>query len=159
VRAVALGDPARSQRQRSRSLREDEVYHQVFNPGWNLNVYLASLEITRAVELVLNVRRSLNDTPPMALVHFVAFAYACSKLGKSTYGPEEVGSLAGSPPGAEDVKRIRDELRAENNDPKRAVSSPRERKLTKRFIEQHVQERLGAAQRPKSDPDPSPAND
>src|SRR5205085_3142618 len=70
VRAIALRDPAKSQRQRSRSLRDEEVYAQVFNPRWDLKVYLASVEITRAVETVLQGRRSVFQTTPIALVHY-----------------------------------------------------------------------------------------
>jgi hypothetical protein len=112
VRAVALGDPAASPRQRSRSLRDDEVYKQVFNQRWDLRVYLASLEITRAVETVLQGRRMLTNTPPIALVHYVAYIYVCSKLGKHQYRPDEVAAVAGFPPEPEEVLRIREELSA-----------------------------------------------
>jgi len=39
VRAIALGEPARSPRQRSRSLRDDQVYETIFNQKWDLKVY------------------------------------------------------------------------------------------------------------------------
>lgn len=108
VRAVALGDPASSQRQRARSLKNDHVYAQVFDPSWDLNVYLASLEITRRVQAVF-------DTPPITLVHHVGFIYACSRLGTKDYKPSEVAQLAGQPPTEEEVLFIRDELiRAES---------------------------------------------
>ncbi len=110
VRAVALRDPATSQRQRSRSLRDDAVYAEVFNPRWDLRVYSASLEITRAVEAVLQDRRSVMETPPIALVHYVAYVYACETLGKSNYCPDEVAGIDLRPPQASDVMRIRQEL-------------------------------------------------
>jgi hypothetical protein len=44
VRAIVLGDPARSQKKRSRQLRDDKIYKQVFNEKWDLAVYLASIE-------------------------------------------------------------------------------------------------------------------
>jgi hypothetical protein len=108
VRAIALGDPAQSQRQRSKSLRDDEVYAQVFNPTWDLNVYLASLEITRAVEATLHEKRTVFDTLPIALVHHVGFIYTCSVLGKRHYKADEVAQIAGHAPKPVDV--IRDEL-------------------------------------------------
>jgi hypothetical protein len=95
VRAVALGDPAGSPRQRSRSLRDEQVYKQVFNKRWDLNVYLASLEITRAIETVVQPRRLLTNTPPIALVHYVAYVYACSKLGRFECRPDEVAAIVG----------------------------------------------------------------
>jgi len=110
VRAVALRDPARSQRQRSRSLRDEAVYAQVFNSKWDLNVYLASLEITSAVESILHQRRTVFETPPIALVHYVSYIYACDQLRTSKYSPSEVSQLAGSPPDQQSVSRIRTEL-------------------------------------------------
>ena len=111
VRAIALGDPASSSRQRSRSLRDEKIYNQVFNQSWDLNVYRASLEITRHVQMYLEARRTVFETPPIALVHYVGFIYACSKLGKSDYRPSEVGQLASAPPPESDVLAIRDDLR------------------------------------------------
>lgn len=50
VRAIALRDPVKSPRQRSKSLRDDDVYNAVFNPEWDLNVFLACIQITRAID-------------------------------------------------------------------------------------------------------------
>lgn len=111
VRAIALGDPAQSQRQRSKSLRDDAVYAQVFDPTWDLNVYLASLEITRAVEATLHERRTVFNTLPIALVHHVGFIYTCSVLGKRHYKPDEVAQVAGRPPKAAEIVKIREDLR------------------------------------------------
>lgn len=110
VRAIALKDPARSQRQRSRSLREDTVYREVFNPRWDLNVYLAALEITRKIETNLNKRQTVFDTPPIALVHYLAFIYACRELGGARYDVSQVAKLAGHPPTAEDISSIRQQM-------------------------------------------------
>lgn len=108
VRAVALGDPANSPRQRAKSLREDDVYSKVFNPKWNLSVFLASLEIVRAVELALQQRKKKSEllSPPIRLVHFVAFAWVCLKLGKSRYMPDEIIALRVKGPTPEEVKEI-----------------------------------------------------
>jgi hypothetical protein len=40
VRAVALGDPPKQRKQRSRSLRDDKIYNRVFNPKWDIHVFL-----------------------------------------------------------------------------------------------------------------------
>src|SRR5260370_5135218 len=101
VRAVALRDPARSHRQPSSSLRDDEVYAQVFDRTWDLNVYLASLEVTRAVEISLHQRRTVFDTVPISLVHYVGCVYACTILRKNNYKPQELADLpAITPPPA-----------------------------------------------------------
>ncbi len=112
VRAVALRDPARSQRQRSKSLRDDEVYAQVFDRTWDLNVYLASLEVTRAVEISLHQRRTVFDTVPIALVHYVGCVYACTILRKNNYKPQEVAELAGITPQPAQIAEIRRQLKA-----------------------------------------------
>jgi AIPR protein len=147
VRAVALGDPARSPRQRSRSLTDNDVYEQVFNPKWDLNVYLSSLEITRAVEEVLHRRRGLGQTPPIALVHYVAYVYACSKLNKSNYQPEEISRIVGNPPQPEEVLQIRQEL----SDASRTYIGQGKFyqgvRLNKGFIEEYVSARYGTTHR------------
>jgi hypothetical protein len=157
VRAVALGDPAGSPRQRSRSLRDDEVYKQVFNEGWELGVYLASLETTHAVEAVLQRRRMLTNTPPIALVHYVAYVYACVKLGKSDYRPCEVGSIAGSPPSPEDVLRIRQELSEAPGSDGLEGRFYQGVKLNKGFIEGFVRSRYGASGGVPAFPSATPA--
>jgi len=110
VRAVALGDPAASARQRSKSLRNDETYNQVFNNGWNLNAYVASLEITLAAEdLVRSKYRS--DVPPIAIAHYVAYVFATRLIGKRKYKPDEVAQLADKRPTDADLESIISELR------------------------------------------------
>jgi hypothetical protein len=108
VRAVALGDPANSPRQRAKSLRDEAVYSKVFNPKWSLSVYLASLEIVRAVELALQQRKKKSQllSSPIRLVHFVAFAWVCLKLSKSRYTPEEIVSLRQNGPTTEEAVEI-----------------------------------------------------
>lgn len=110
VRAIALGDPARWQSQRAKSLRDDTTYHSLFNESWDLRVYLACVEITRAVEKVLHSRRSVWDTPPMTITHHIGFAYVCQSLGKFPYKPDEIVPLAGMPPSPEKVAEIRTAL-------------------------------------------------
>lgn len=112
VRAVALGDPARSQRQRSRSLRDDDTYMQVFNSSWDLEVYLASLEITKAVESSIYGRNTVLDSLPIALVNYIACLHTCVALGKARYEPNEVAALAGHPPTPEQVEDLKKELAA-----------------------------------------------
>ena len=143
VRAVALGDPVRSGRQRARSLREDEVYEQVFNPKWDLRVFLASLEITHKIETVLQARKTIYETPPIALAHFVSYVYTCSRLGRSRYRPQDVAALVGSAPDETEVFAIRDELRAAG-----ARLQIRGRRvegvaLSREFIDEFVQSRFG----------------
>ena len=82
VNAVVLGDPTRSRKKRSRQLRDDQVYDEVFNPRWNFKVYLTALEITRIIENVLSTRRNVWNSPPIALVHYIAYVYTCRCLNK-----------------------------------------------------------------------------
>jgi hypothetical protein len=138
VRAIALGDPAKSQKQRSRSLRDEQTYRQVFDASWDLHVYLASLEITRAVEIALHTRRNVWDSPPISLVHFIGYVYTCRQLGKHRYHPNEVAKVAGHPPSKEEVASINDELKkasAEFHVPGRTVRGV---KLSRPFIERYA---------------------
>ncbi|MFL6621750.1 MAG: hypothetical protein ACJ8NR_03930, partial [Sulfurifustis sp.] len=147
VRAVALGDPVRSGRQRSRSLREQEVYDQVFNSSWDLRVFLASLEITHKIETVLQARKTVYETPPIALAHFVAYVYTCSRLARAKYVPAAVAGLVGTAPSDAEVFAIRDDLRASG-----ARLGVRGRHvegvaLSREFIDSFVQNRFGAEAR------------
>jgi|GEM_PF-872204 len=138
VRAIALRDPARSQRQRARSLRNENEYLQVFDPDWDLNVYLASLEITHAVESVIQSRRSLIATPPIALVHYIGFVYACDRLGKPNYASKDIATLVGHPPSAADVLRIKEELQIASTAAHHQGRKYQGITLTRRFVERFV---------------------
>jgi hypothetical protein len=142
VRAIALRDPARSQKQRSRQLRDDKVYRQVFNPRWDLRVYLASLEITRAIESTLQTRRRLFDSPPIALVHYIGYVYTCHQLKKATYRPEEVSALVGSPPTEDEINTIRDELKNASSGYHAPGRSYRGIKLNRAFIQNFINHKL-----------------
>lgn len=142
VRAIALGDPAGSQKQRSRSLRDDDTYKMIFNTSWDLNVFLASLNITRAIEVKLNTRRSVWNSPPSRLVHYVGFVYICETLGKYRYNPDEVVSLVGVTPDAEDVARISQELQDASKGAREPGLKYKGIKLSKTFIERFVREKF-----------------
>lgn len=110
VRAIALGDPARSQRQRSKSLRDDDTYRQIFDDRWDIEVYLASLEIVKAVEAAIHKRSSVIDSKPIALVHYLGYLFTCDALGKPRYHPNEVGKLVGKGPTVEQLMTLKREL-------------------------------------------------
>ncbi len=138
IRAIALGDPAKSPKQRSKSLRDEETYKQIFVPAWDLNVYLASLEITRSVEVALHTRRNVWDTPPISLVHFIGYVYTCKKLNKHRYSPNEVAQLAGHPPSQKEILEISDELKRASDSSHRPGKTFLGIKLNKMFIDQYV---------------------
>lgn len=142
VRAIALRDPARSQRQRSKSLRDDAVYSEVFDSSWDLGVYLASLEIIRAVESTLNTRRSIWDSPPIALVHFIGYVYVCEALERPKYSPHDVVSLVGRPPTHERVNEISEALEQASIHFHQPGRSYRGIKLNREFIEDYIKNRF-----------------
>lgn len=142
VRAIALGDPAKSQKQRSRSLRDDSIYNQIFNHNWDLRVFLASLEITRAIELALRTRRNIWDSAPIALVHYIGYVFTCRCLQKINYAPEEVAILAGHPPSEIEVIKIRDELKQASGYYHKPSKSFQGIKLNIMFIENFVKNML-----------------
>jgi hypothetical protein len=147
VRAIALGEPAKTQRQRSRTLRHDEVYEAVFNRAWNLKVYLACIEIARAVESALHSKRnSWWDSLPLALSHFISFIYVCQRIGKIPYEPEEIIPVLDCLPTPTDVFKIRDELQAAS---KRSDINERRFKgilLNTSFVESYVKHKLASQQ-------------
>ena len=138
VRAVALGDPAKSQKQRSRHLRDDETYNQIFNPKWDLAVFLASLDVIRSVERVIHARRKTWTSPPSTFVHYIGFVYTCEKLNKYPYLPEDVVPLAGTIPSDEDVHRIRDELKDASKEFKGPGRNYAGVKLSDAFIKSYI---------------------
>lgn len=138
VRAVALGDPAKSQRQRSRALRDNEIYEAVFDQNWDLQVYLVSLEIVRAVEHAMQAKRNVWDTPPIALAHFISFVYVCEKIRMFPYRPDDVVQLKGVVPSEGDVVRIRSELAKASRNNSEMGQRFRGVLLSRRFIEDYV---------------------
>jgi hypothetical protein len=145
VRAIALGDPASSPRQRSRSLRDDKIYNAVFDQRWDLRVYQVCLEIVRSVEHAMNMRRSVWDSPPMALSHFIGFIYTCRRLGKFPYEPNDIVALVGQTPSAEIVDEIRNDLVDASRGFRAHASRFRGVLLSKAFIDDFVRTRLTRA--------------
>ena len=141
VRAVVLGNPAASQKGRARSLRDDRVYNQIFNGNWDLRVYLASVEITKAVEKALGIRRPSMTTPPIALVHYIAFVYVCEQVGKARYRPEDVSKITNISPDEEEILRIRDGLQAASEETPSNSRKFAGIYLSQRFISDYVARR------------------
>lgn len=114
IRAVALGDPANSPRQRAKSLRDDNIYSKVFSAKWDLSVFLTSLEVVRAVELAINPRKKskkrLGSPMKMRNVHFIAYILVCSILGKSKYRPDEIVPILKNLPSEEDILVLQSRL-------------------------------------------------
>jgi len=143
IRAVAMGDPASSPRQRSRSLRDDKIYQAVFDSNWDLKVYQVALEIARTVEHAMHTRRSGWDSPPMALTHFISFVYVCDRLGKFPYRPDEIVTLVGEVPTPEQVQELCTELAIASKPLPARGARFRGVLLRKEFIEEFVRKRLG----------------
>ncbi len=143
VRAIALGDPARSQRQRSKSLRDDDTYKQIFDERWDIEVFLASLEITKAVENAIHKRSSVIDSLPIALVHYLGYLFTCDALGKPRYNANEVGKLVGQQPTAEQLESLKKELTEAST----ACGTPGRRimgiSLNKEFFDRFIHQRFG----------------
>lgn len=146
VRAIALGDPAGSPRQRARSLRDDKIYNAVFVPDWDIKVYLVCLEIVRAIDQSMRSRRSAWTAPPMALTHFIGFVYACECLGKFPYKPEEIVKLVGKYPTTERIATIQHQLAEASEDFSLRARRFKRVWLSKKFIEQYVKRKLGDGQ-------------
>jgi hypothetical protein len=142
VRAIALGDPARSPQQRSKSLRDDQVYNAVFSSKWDLRIYQVSLEIVRAVEVALHSRRSTWYTAPQAITHLIGFLYVCDLLKKYSYRPEEVATLAGMVPTAEAARNIFEDLVEASKEARPRAKKSRGVVLEKTFIEAYVKKRI-----------------
>ena len=93
--------------------------------------------------MVIQSKRRLANTPPIALVHYIGYVYACDQLGQSTYEPHEVVALVGHPPSTETVLSIR-------NDLKNASYERSGRKydgiiVSRRFIEDFILSRFGVS--------------
>lgn len=110
VRAIAICDPAGSPQKRSRTFRNDDAYHTVFNTKWDLKVFLICIEITREIEIILNSRRHMINAPTLALVHFIANAYTVLKLQNNKYSPEDILDLYDNYPTANDVDYLKNKF-------------------------------------------------
>lgn len=112
VRAVALKDPAGSQRSRARSLRDEQVYDQIFAKNRALDVYLMSLEVVKTIEEANFRSRTGGRSVPLALAHYISFVWVAETLKTVNYTEEGLMSLMGRLPSVEDVARIGHEMRA-----------------------------------------------
>jgi hypothetical protein len=152
VRAVALGKPADSQKQRAKSLRDDSVYNAIFKEKWDLNLYLASLEIISAVQRQFVKRASVLNAPPMSIVHYIGYIYVCDTLRKIRYTPEEVAALAAKPPSPAEIEGITASLRAASTEyfgdqkPKKAKGTKTYQgiRLNRDFLEHYIRARVKA---------------
>lgn len=150
IRAVALGDPASSQRKRARALRVDKVYSAVFDPNWDLKVFLVSLEIVHAVDVALQSQRTRKARshlaqPPIRSVHFIAYVYVCLRLGKTSYKPSEIIACGDDLPTVPVVLDLQSRLRAFHRrhgvSKKEAYSAP----IVERFLRKSLRESREAA--------------
>jgi hypothetical protein len=107
-------------------------------------VFLASLEITHRIESILQTRKSVYETPPIALVHYVGYVYACSRLGRSNYRPAQVAQLAGAPPNEADVNSIREDLQTAGARLGATGKRVEGVALSREFIDRFVRERYGS---------------
>jgi hypothetical protein len=110
VRALVLRDPAVAVREKTRWMRDDDQYSQIFNSSWNLGVFLACVEIVKAVDLVLRdekKQRPKYARRQLASYHFlISLLYVCQKLRSVSYSPNDLAPLVGSKPSASDVNSI-----------------------------------------------------
>lgn len=145
VRAIALADPARSQRQRSKSLRDETTYRQIFDERWDIEVFLVSLEVIKVVEAVIHGRSSVLDSLPIALVHYLGYLWTCNALGTPRYRPNEVARLAGKLPSTEELDGLKRELAEASvmyNTPGRRVLGIT---LNKELFEKYLVQKFGKA--------------
>jgi hypothetical protein len=95
VRALAFRTP-RTAAQRQRWLRNDASYHEVSNEQWPLDVFLACVNVTRSVDIIV---RSKDTTWPHPILRtlakpwslMISLVVACVRLRSIDY---EVSGLA-----------------------------------------------------------------
>jgi hypothetical protein len=112
VQALALRQFSTAFRQKTKWLRNDKSYSQVYNPKWSLDLYLVCLEITKSIEsdLTKSGWRKGNKDFKRAISLAIGSVWVSRKLGKSKFNPNELSNLKGLLPTAEEVNAIREEI-------------------------------------------------
>ncbi len=106
VRAIVLRDPVAAIERKTRWMRKDETYRQIFNETFSLGVFRTCLEIMKTAETLLRTKLpgiSLSRGRKRELAPLVSLMYVIMKLQKRRFGPEEVAQLEGSAPSKEEV--------------------------------------------------------
>ena len=97
VVAIALRNPKRAMTMRTRYLRDDKKYSEIFSSTFPLSVYLKCLEVVKAVEISTRKQQgrlpSLFSRPVIGRPRdprlIIAYVLMCRMIGKSDYSIDE----------------------------------------------------------------------
>lgn len=110
VQALVLRRPALAEEQRTRYMRQDKEYREVFSDSWDLHVFLVCLELVkhfdsrlRAMEVIpsLNIIGKLHNLKFLASLIFV-----CASLESTDYDADQLASLKGRLPTVAEVEAV-----------------------------------------------------
>lgn len=110
VRAIALRDPVKARKQKTKYMRNDKEYRQIFNDQWSLAVFLACVEIAKTTDVILRRWRrgkkimSRSDARRWGL--HVSLLHACRKLATKTFRPEDLASIEHPAPSENEVHTL-----------------------------------------------------
>jgi len=109
VRAIVLSDPVSSIERKTRWMRDDETYRQIFNKTFSVSTYLTCMEIVKTAEILL--RRELSGitigrSTRRQLAPLISLMYVQMMLKKKKFKANEVAKLEGIPPSEADVTKL-----------------------------------------------------
>lgn len=112
VLAIALRHFSEGFRGKTKWLRNDETYNRVFNPKWDLAVYLTCLELAKHVETHLGALgwHKGNRYAKRAMTMAIAAVWVGRKLNKREFHPDELKQLRGELPAESEIRNMWKEL-------------------------------------------------
>jgi hypothetical protein len=106
VRAIVLRDPVSAIERKTRWMRKDETYRQIFNEKFSVSMYLTCLEIVKTAETLLRGELSgitFSRGARRSLAPLISLMYVQKKLQKKDFKANEVAKLEGILPTKKDV--------------------------------------------------------
>lgn len=109
IRALVLKDIGSAANLRTRWMRKDETYHEVFNLGWDLNIYLTAVQIVKQVEAYFEKRGyglNANGTRSVRRRKYsLSLLLASGKLKSIDFSHSDLVSLKGIVFNEEDLSK------------------------------------------------------
>lgn len=117
--AVVLQKPGTARARPSSLLKKDEDYEKVFSVNFPIEVFRASIELSRLAEAYLRTDESLSPEDRVNLKFYVAMYVAALAIGMANPTPDQIKTLAGASidkklleKAAADVKEVYQQLGA-----------------------------------------------
>jgi hypothetical protein len=94
IQAICMGELNKASRLKTSSFRQDDIYNEIFNTSWKIELFLKVVLIQRRMDSVLSQFEFANRKAPSQaerlFKHIFSYIFASEELKSIYYGPNEV---------------------------------------------------------------------